>query len=73
MIDRSRGGKVDVSRETVTVDGKDLDCIVITRTARNGTVDKRWICDEIPVTGLVRRERAGQVMSELLSWGSGDK
>lgn len=68
-----RGGKVDVSRETVTVDGKDLDCIVITRTARNGTVDKRWICDEIPVTGLVRRERAGQVMSELLSWGTSDK
>ena len=65
-----RGGTIEIGEETLTVNGKDLKCVVITRTARNGTIDKRWICDEVPVTGLVKRERAGQVVSELLSWGT---
>jgi nucleoid-associated protein YgaU len=67
-----RGGQVEIGRETVQVKGTSLDCVTVTRTTRRGQVDKRWICTGIPVTGLVRQERDGQVVKELLDWGTGE-
>jgi len=67
-----RGGKVGVGSDTVTVKDRKLECFTITRTSRRGVVDKRWFCAEIPVSGLVRHERAGKVVKELLDWGTGE-
>ncbi len=67
---RGKGrGDTTVSKETIEIGGKSLDCHVITFKSRRGTVSKRWICGEIPVNGLVKRERDGKVVSELLEWG----
>ena len=67
-----RGGKVETGTDTVTVKGHKLECVTITRTNRRGVVDKRWICAEIPVSGLVRQERGGKIVKELLDWGTGE-
>ncbi|MDJ0523660.1 MAG: S41 family peptidase, partial [Planctomycetota bacterium] len=72
MAMASRGGKVTLGKETVEVKGHKLECTTITRTNRRGVVDKRWICHEIPVSGLVRHERGGKVIKELLDWGTGE-
>ena len=52
--------------------GHKLPCVTITRTNRRGTVDKRWYSNLIPVSGLVRHERGGKVVKELLDWGTGE-
>jgi Tol biopolymer transport system component len=62
--------RVEVGRETLHVKGHALDCVTITRTSRRGRVDKRWICADVPVSGLVRQERDGELVKELLDWGS---
>ncbi len=68
---RSRGGqRMQVGQATLEVAGKKLACTVVTRTLRRGGVEKRWYSNEVPVTGLVRRERDGQVISEVLAWGT---
>jgi tricorn protease len=68
---RSRGGqRLEVGEATLEVAGKKLICTVVTRTLRRGGVEKRWYSNEVPVTGLVRREREGRVISEVLAWGS---
>ncbi len=69
-----RGGraKVEIGKETVEVKGKSIECITITRTNRRGQVDKRWVSNEVPVNGVVRRERGGKVVQELLDWGTGE-
>jgi hypothetical protein len=69
---RARAGKVEFGEETVEVKGRKLECVTVTRTNRRGQVDKRWICPEIPVSGLVRQERGGTVVKELLDWGVGE-
>jgi tricorn protease len=65
-------GNVEVGSDTVEIGGKKLDCITITRTTRRGAVDKRWICLDIPVNGLVRHERGGKIVKELMDWGVGE-
>lgn len=67
----ARGGKATIGRDVVEVKGHKLECVTITRKNRRGVVDKRWICTEIPVSGLVRHERGGKVVKELLDWGTG--
>ncbi len=58
------------SEEDLTVAGKDLHCRVATFTTRRGGTTKRWFSTEIPVAGLVREERDGKVVRELLAWGT---
>ena len=54
--------------ERLTVAGRELDCVVITFT-RAGAEEKAWFSNEVPVTGVVRHERSGTVLLELLEWG----
>jgi hypothetical protein len=68
----ARAGKAEMGSDTLTVKGLKLDCVTITRTSRRGVIDKRWLCAEIPVSGLVRHERGGKVVKELLDWGTGE-
>ena len=63
------GGEVTVSKETLTIDGKELSCTVVTRKRRN-RVDKRWYCDAVPVNGLVKHQRGDTVVRELVAWGT---
>jgi len=58
------------SHETLTVNGETLDCIVMTSTRRDGSEQKVWVCPKIPVDGLVKVERNGEVVAELLDWGT---
>ena len=67
---RGGRGEAEVGRETLEINGKRIDCITITRSFRGGRTDKRWISSEIPVDGLVRHERGGSVVRELLDWGT---
>lgn len=69
QIRGGRGGPEEYGRETLTVRGRTFECITVTRRTPRG-LDKRWISPEIPVTGLVRRERDGVVVQELLDWGT---
>jgi len=57
-------------KETLTVNGETLECIVMTFTGRNGGEEKVWVCPKIPVDGLVKVERDGQVVAQLLEWGT---
>ena len=67
---RIGAGKATIGQETLEVKGQKFDCITITRTTRRGVTDKRWICHDIPVNGLVRHERGGKVVKELIDWGT---
>ena len=68
---RTRGGqRMQVSQATLDVAGKKLECTVVTRTLRRGGVEKRWYSNEVTVDGLVRRERGGKVIREILEWGT---
>ena len=62
---------VQVTRRSL-INGKDLACTVVTRT-RGKRVDKRWYSDDVPVNGLVRHERSGNVVRELVAWGKAEK
>ncbi len=68
-----RGKTATVSRETITIDGKDLDCYVLTRTLRGKRVIRRWICLDVPGDGVVRVERGGTVIREIVAWGTKPK
>jgi hypothetical protein len=57
------------SRETLTVNARDLNCVVMTATAEDGATWKWWVSDEIPVNGYVRVMRGDLVLSDLLDWG----
>jgi hypothetical protein len=62
------GSGATYGRERVTVAGRDLDCIVMSFQSERGD-EKAWFSPEVPVTGVVRHERAGAVILELLDWG----
>ncbi|MCK6458669.1 MAG: S41 family peptidase [Planctomycetes bacterium] len=62
------GSAATYGHERVTVAGKELDCVVMTFT-RAGAEEKAWFSNEVPVTGVVRHERSGTVLLELLDWG----
>ena len=61
-----------VTRTEVTKLHGDDHLSTITRTNRRGQIDKRWISNDVPVTGVVRRERGGKLVQELLDWGMGE-
>jgi len=54
--------------ETVTVGDATLECVVMTFEA-DGAESKVWICPQVPVTGIVKVERDGVVVLELIEWG----
>jgi len=62
------GSEATYSKETISVGDAALECIVMTYE-RNGTREKVWVCPKIPVTGVVRMERDGVVVLELVEWG----
>ena len=66
-----KGGSADVEgKEVVTVNGVELHCTVAVIHNPDGSTEKRWMSNEVPVRGTVRVERDGQVVSELLEWGT---
>ncbi len=62
------GSSATFAHERLTVGGRELDCVVMSFN-RAGAEEKAWFCAEVPVTGVVRHERAGTVILELLDWG----
>ncbi len=58
-------------KETLTVAGQTFECIVMTAVDPQGGRFKYWHCVELPVNGLVRMEREGELVLELLAWGNG--
>ncbi len=62
------GSPATFTREKRVVLGRDMDCIVMTYT-RDGAEEKAWFSPDIPVTGVVRAERSGAVVLELLDCG----
>ena len=65
-----RGGEAVVGRETLEVNGRKLECITVTRKGRGDRVDKRWYSAAVPVDGLVRHDRNGTTVRQLLDWGT---
>ncbi len=61
--------EVEYSNETLTVNEVELKCVVMT-IDNNGITEKVWVCMDIPVDGLVKHERGGTVVAELLAWGN---
>ena len=61
-----------VSKDTVklTINGKELECFTVTATDPRGGEIKRYFCKSIPVDGQVRVERDGEVVMELVDWGT---
>jgi Tol biopolymer transport system component/C-terminal processing protease CtpA/Prc len=59
-------------RETITLNGTTLHCVVVTVETPRG-VERRWVTNEVPCTGVVRVERGGVVISEALEWGTSPK
>ncbi|MHC4974542.1 MAG: S41 family peptidase [Planctomycetota bacterium] len=62
------GSEATYSRDTVTIGDTTFECIVMT-FERNGTEEKVWMCPKVPVTGVVKMERDGVVVLELIEWG----
>ncbi|MHC4955971.1 MAG: S41 family peptidase [Planctomycetota bacterium] len=54
---------------TVTVGEHELKCFTITAT-RNGTPIKWYYCPKVPVDGLVKVERDGETVMELVDFGT---
>ena len=68
-IEPPEGVDTTFSREKLTVGDVELDCLVMTMS-RDGREQKVWLCDAIPVTGLVKIETDGRVVRELIEWGT---
>ncbi len=56
--------------ETLVVNGVSLKCAIVSVPTKSGAVEKRWITNDVPVGGTVKRERDGRVVSELVAWGT---
>ncbi len=65
-------GSIDVSRGTIEAAGRNWDCTIVTIARRRGGALKRWISLEAPVTGVVREERDGRLVRELIAGGGPD-
>jgi len=58
------------SEDTLEVNGKTLECTVV-ELETEFEKTRSWICDDVPVNGLVRLEEGGVVTQKLLDWGAG--
>jgi tricorn protease len=57
------------SRISLKVGDKTLKCIVMNATGPKGEKLKWYVSNEVAVNGLVRLERNGQVLLQVLEWG----
>lgn len=64
------GVKPEMGTDTVTVNGKTLECRTVAVDAAGKKV-KTWISDEVPLSGMVKNEMDGKVMMELVDFGRG--
>jgi hypothetical protein len=62
--DAKKGEAPKMEDAEVTVNGKKLHCKVQTQNNI-----KTWMCEEIPVYGVVKSEMDGKPTMELVSWG----
>ncbi len=62
--------EVQVRHEKATVGDTEFDCTVLTRTNPRGVEVEQWISNDVPVTGLVKIVRGGEVIRELVEWGT---
>ncbi|MCC8189959.1 MAG: hypothetical protein LIP77_04870 [Planctomycetes bacterium] len=65
---RADNPDVVIREETVTVNGKSYDALVVEVDTPNGTT-KTYMSHEIPVTGLLKAEMGDMVMMELSGYG----
>jgi tricorn protease len=72
LVWEGREGTVE-GRETLTVKGVAIPCTVVTLATATGGTEKRWISNEVPVGGTVRREIDGKLASEVVDWGTDGK
>jgi len=72
-LNKKRGGftdvKVSTELEIVEVGGKELKCFTVSGE-RKGVTIKWYYCQDVPVDGLVKVERDGEVVMELLDYGT---
>jgi|GEM_PF-984403 len=70
---KDRGGftdvKVDTAEQVVEVAGKELKCFTISGV-REGVTIKWYYSPEVPVDGLVKVERDGEPVMELVDYGT---
>lgn len=68
---RRGGGEFVFGKElvTITINGTDLRCFTVA-TERDGSTVTRYFCPEIPVDGLVRVEKDGDTLMEIVDWGT---
>jgi len=59
-------------KESITVNDKQFDCVTMMAEMPNGSSLKYYVCDKVPVNGLVRLERDGEVVVEIVEWGDDD-
>ena len=65
------GVEFKVGKEPVmlTINDKELKCFTVSMT-REGVTITQYFCTDIPVDGLVRVERDGETIMELVDWGT---
>ncbi|MHC4849529.1 MAG: hypothetical protein ACYTEG_13880, partial [Planctomycetota bacterium] len=63
-------GKEEV---TLTVNDQELKCFTVSGKSRDGKEVTWYYCPAIPVDGLVKVERDGETVMELLDWGTEDE
>jgi hypothetical protein len=76
MLGIKEGGpEPKITKETLTIKGKKLECTVIEQV-KDGTTAKTWISEDIPVNGLVKVEVSGAGPAQsgtmvVIDWGRG--
>ena len=63
--------KVSLEPVTVEVDGKELSCFTLSYTRGDNDIVV-YVCKAVPVDGIVKVERNGEVVEELIEWGTDD-
>ncbi len=76
MLGIKKGGpEPKITKETLTINGKKLECTVIEQE-KDGMTAKTWISEDIPVNGLVKVEMSGGDAGKsgimvVVDWGRG--
>jgi C-terminal processing protease CtpA/Prc len=60
------------SREEVTVGENTFDCVIMTVEDATGAELKIYYCHKVPFNGVVRMERDGETIMEIVEWGTGE-
>ncbi len=57
--------------DALDVGGREVTCRVVTLTREGGPSAKLWISPDVPLGGIVREERDGKIVRELIDFGTG--